>query len=97
MKSSKKLSNITPAMFLVVILLALVQIFIAHQLVTAGKKVGELEKLAAKIEIQNEKLKEEINQNGSLVIVSQRAEKLGFKKANDLFYLTSEVPVALGF
>ena len=88
-------SGVTRAFFWLVVSLTLVQIFVAHQIATAGKQVSELEVRAENLRAENNRLKEIISQQGSLVVVRERAQNLGFKPAKDIFYLTSEIPVAL--
>ena len=96
MAKKKKTFNLVKILLASVLGLALVQIFISHRLATAGKLVAEFETETVRIKAENERLEEKINQEGSLAIISQKATELGFKPIDQIVYLTSEVPVALG-
>lgn len=79
-----------------VLILSLIQLLISHRLATTGEVVKELETKAAQVEQENAIFKEEISQKGSLTEVSQKAEQLGLVRTSSVFYLTSQIPVALG-
>ncbi|MCX6725802.1 MAG: hypothetical protein NT052_00590 [Candidatus Shapirobacteria bacterium] len=75
--------------------LSLTQLVISHSLATTGGKMRQLEEKASVLAEQNRVLAEEINQMGSLTRVASEAQKLGLIKANQIFHLSSQVPVAL--
>jgi len=92
----KKTFGILKIVVVSILFLALTQIYVSHRLATAGKLVGKLEEEAEKIRMENGKIKELVSQKGSLSVVFEKAEKLGFTPVGEVFYLTSEIPVALG-
>ena len=93
----KRLFGLIRVFGLVVLFLALVQIFACYHLATAGKHLSELEIEATDLKAGNKLLKEEISKQGSLSLVIEKAEGLGFVSAEEVLYLTSGVPVALGY
>lgn len=96
MKKKISKTNLLKLLLAAVIVLALIQVYASHRLSTAGKLVAELEEKAEKIQSENKLLKEEINQLGSLSVIYQKAQSLGFKPASQIVYLSSEIPVAMG-
>lgn len=94
-KKSKSLGMIK-IVFVSILVLALFEIYISHRLATAGKTVGEAEAQAAVVRAENERLQEVMNQKSSLAVIFAKAQELGFKSAENIFYLSSEIPVALG-
>jgi hypothetical protein len=96
-KKPKKVSLGMVKLFLFCILfLTLVKLYVSHRLATAGKLVAELENKAQAIAVENERLEELISQQSALLPVYTKAEKLGFRPIEKIFYLASEAPVALG-
>jgi len=96
-KQKKGLLNLVKIFLLLVIFLGLVQVYLSQRLASAGKAVADLEKEAAEISLENEKLLENLNNQGSLAVVFEKAQSLGFRPANEVLYFTSEVPVALNY
>lgn len=98
MNKERKNKNhrLTPIIIGLVLILCLIQLFISHRLANTGEGVKEFEIRAVQIGQENTRLKEEINQTGSLTEVSQRAEQLGLTRTSNILYLTSQIPVALG-
>ena len=96
LKQTKRKLSLTSLVIGLAIVLGLVQLFISHRLATAGESVRILEARAAELEQINLLLEEEIAQTGSLQVVAKRAEELGFVRTDQVVYLTSPVPVALG-
>lgn len=80
---------------LLILFLALTQLYICQRLATAGKVVAELEVKAGQISAKNGEIKEQIVETGSLSYIYEKAQELGFKSVDRIVYLTSEVPVAL--
>jgi len=78
-----------------VMLLAGLQLVMAHCLATTGEQMRQLEDKASLMEKQNQLLIEEINKMGSLNRIATEAGKLGLVKANNFLSLTPQVPVAL--
>jgi cell division protein FtsL len=78
-----------------VLLLAGLQLVMAHCLATTGDQMRQLEDKASLIEKQNQLLSEEINKMGSLNRIATEAGKLGLVKANNFLNLTPQIPVAL--
>jgi len=78
-----------------VLLLASLQLVMAHCLATTGEQMRQLEDKASLIGKQNQLLTEEINKMGSLNQIASEAGKLGLVKANNFLNLTPQVPVAL--
>ncbi|HUW21994.1 MAG TPA: hypothetical protein VMW41_05030 [Candidatus Bathyarchaeia archaeon] len=94
-KRPKKFFYVVSIFFSLVLFLALVQIYVSHRLATAGKVVAELENEVLRTREENQKLCEGIDQKGSLSVISQKAQALGFRPLADIVYLTSGVSVAL--
>jgi len=78
-----------------VLLLAGMQLVMAHCLATTGEQMRQLEDKASLIQKENQLLSEEINKMGSLNRIASEAGKLGLVKANNFLNLTPQVPVAL--
>lgn len=78
-----------------VLLLAGLQLVMAHCLATTGDQMRQLEDKASLIEKENQLLTEEINKMGSLNRIASEAGKLGLVKADNFLNLTPQVPVAL--
>ena len=78
-----------------VLLLASLQLVMAHCLATTGEQMRQLEDKASLIGKQNQLLTEEINKMGSLNQIASEAGKLGLVKANNFLNLMPQVPVAL--
>lgn len=95
-KKKSKFLGMIKIVFASVLVLALFQIYISHRLATAGKIVGEMEAQAVMLRAGNERLQEAMNQKSSLAVIFAKAQELGFKSVENIFYLTSEIPVALG-
>ncbi|MFC1727659.1 hypothetical protein ACFL0Y_04005 [Patescibacteria group bacterium] len=95
-KKTKKTSRKSPLVIIVglVLVLSFVQLLISHRLAAYGRVVRELEDKAGQLEKENKQLEEEIGQIGSLINISQRAEKLGLIKVDHVLQLTPQVPVA---
>lgn len=78
-----------------VLLLAGMQLVMAHCLATTGEQMRQLEDKANLIGKENQLLSEEINKMGSLNQIASEAGKLGLVKANNFLNLTPQIPVAL--
>lgn len=78
-----------------VLILAIIQLVVAHRLATLGEVVHLCENKAVQLEQENLKMAEGISQVGSLSKISLRAEELGFVHANKVVHLTPQIPVAL--
>lgn len=78
-----------------VLLLAGLQLVMAHGLATTGEQMRQLEEKASLIQKENQLLTEEINKMGSLNQIASEAGKLGLVKANNFLNLMPQVPVAL--
>jgi len=89
--------NLPILIIVLVIALALVQLFITNRLSTAGGSIKEMEIQASRLEDKNEQLRQDVNRFGSLRRISQEAEKAGFVANSQLFYLTPEIPVAMNY
>lgn len=78
-----------------VLILALIQLIVAHRLSNLGAVIDLCENQAARLEQENLKIAEEISQVGSLSKISLKAENLGFVRANKVIHLAPQIPVAL--
>lgn len=89
----------TPKLILViavlVLVLALVQLAISHQLATTGDKIRHLEKETSLLDEENRFLSEQISQIGSLSKISTMAEDLGLVRSTQVVHLTPQISVAL--
>lgn len=88
-------SKLFITIIIVVVFLSLVQLFISHNLATAGGKVRTLEAEIKRLEKENAILASEINKTASLSRIVVEAEKIGLSKATHVFHLIPEVPVAM--
>jgi cell division protein FtsL len=101
MKNKTKLlgsSGTRKLVFVVVIsvlLLALTQLAISHQLANSGEKIRRFEEETARLEEENRALIEQISKLSSLSKISLQAEKLGFLRTTRVLHLTPQVSVAL--
>lgn len=64
-----------------VLILAVIQLIVAHRLATLGGVINLCENKAAWLEQENLKTAQEISQIGSLSKISLKAEELGFVRA----------------
>jgi len=102
-KNKKTKKGPTPPVFknnlavivVVVLVLALAQLVIAHDLASLGEKVRQAEKIATIKEQENKFLVEEIGRMGSLARVSSSASQLGLVRTTQVLHLVPQVPVAL--
>ncbi|MGB9706664.1 MAG: hypothetical protein ACPLXP_01125 [Microgenomates group bacterium] len=78
-----------------VLLLALAQLVVSHNLATLGGKLRQLEEKAAQLEEETRILTEEISSSTSLSKISLKAEELGFVRTTAVLHLTPQIPVAL--
>lgn len=94
----EKIRNNLPALVIsLVILLALVQLGLTHQLATSGQAVKELEIKTQRLKEKNEVLKQEVTDLGSLRRVVQKATEMGFVAQDELLPLKPEIPVAMNY
>lgn len=78
-----------------VLILAVIQLIVAHRLATLGGVINLCENKAIQLEQENLKMTETISQMGSLSKIFLKAEELGFVRANKVVHLTPQIPVAL--
>lgn len=71
-----------------------IQLVLANHLAAQGQKASDLEAKIKKIEEENKDLKMQINKQGSLKEVQEKAERLGFKKPQKFFFVKENFPVA---
>lgn len=95
-KKKKKKNKLICLIVGLVLLLAGFQLVITQRLAAAGEKVKQLEARAIQVESANLLLEEEIAQTGSLTLLIQKAQKLGFVRTSQVIHLTPQLPVALG-
>lgn len=96
-ENKQKRKRIFPKVVIfVALILALVQLTISHRLASSGGRLNELENQASQVQKEIRLLEEEVNQMGSLSVVSQKAELLGMEKTQKIIYLRPQLPVALG-
>lgn len=94
-ENKNKKSKLFYLIVTLVLLLAGLQLVMAHCLATTGEQMRQLEDKANLIEKENQLLSEEINKMGSLNRIASEAGKLGLMKAGNFLNLTPQVPVAL--
>ena len=95
MKKEIKKPKLIVLIIFIIIGLSAAQLVISHRLATAGGKMRQLEEKISRIENDNKRLSEEINQMGSLSLISKTAQELGLVKAKSVLHLTPQIPVAL--
>ncbi len=81
--------------WILIFILFVLQILNFNHYATWGEKLNILENEKRIIEVENERLKKEIAQIGSLSFVKEKAQKAAFINASTYLYLTPQVPVAL--
>lgn len=79
----------------VVLVLALTQLAISHQLANTGEKIRQFEEETARLEEENRVLVEQASKLSSLSRISLQAEKVGFLRTTQVLHLTPQVSVAL--
>ncbi|MCL4382540.1 MAG: hypothetical protein M1575_00085 [Patescibacteria group bacterium] len=89
-----KLAKLTKTILVLNVILLLLQVFVANRLTTAGLTLSQTENETMILRDENEFLERKIASFSSLVSVSQKAAEAGYTKPK-LYYLVSEVPVAL--
>ena len=101
MKNKTKLSDISRARKLIyiivsfVLVLALTQLAISHQLANTGEEIRQLEQETARLEEENRALIEQTSKLSSLSKISLEAENGGFLRTTRVLHLTPQVSVAL--
>ena len=75
----------------------MLQVVISNELATLGKRLGQLDTQVSYEADLNEALSTEVASASSLLVLRERAQKLGFVEptATQIMSLTLEVPVAL--
>lgn len=89
-----KLAKLTKTILVLNIILLLLQVLVANRLTTAGLTLSQMDSKVMTLRDENEFLERKIATFSSLVQVSQKAAEAGYVKPK-LYYLVSEVPVAL--
>ncbi|MFH1289167.1 MAG: hypothetical protein ABIH88_00420 [Patescibacteria group bacterium] len=87
--------NIPIFLIIIIVFLAVAQIFITHSLASSSAVAGEIELKIARLEEETEILKGEINELGSLRRVISEAEAHGFMAQIDMIYLSEAEAVAM--
>lgn len=79
------------------IILVVLQVVISNELAMLGKRLGQLDTQVSRETDLNEALSTEVASASSLLVLRERAQKLGFIEptAKQIMSLTLEVPVAL--
>ena len=78
---------------LLVVGMTVVQIVVSHKLSTAGIELSSMQNERTDLSFENEKLRQKIASESSLLIITKKAQNLGFEKAN--FVYLDNPPVAL--
>ena len=65
----------------------ILEIWLANRLSTSGEEINKLERLAINLRMQNQQLKNQIDEKSSLIFISSQAQKLGFDKISKIQYL----------
>jgi len=86
----KKTARIFKVLIFILVFLAVFQMVVANQLVTAGGKLGQIDEKIKRLEEENELLKKEIAIFSSLSTIAEKAKEIGFLKAENFLYLTEE-------
>lgn len=75
---------------LIVILVAVVEIWAVNRLATFGSEISRLESARASLELENSIIEKNIADKSSLLEVSKSSGSLGFIKAQKIDYLTPQ-------
>jgi len=78
-----------------ILFLAMIKLLTFYWLSTDGEKIRQFENKAQFLEAENHLLMDQINQTGSLSIISSKAEQLGFVRTTRVVHLSTQLPVAL--
>lgn len=81
--------------FLVICVLAVVQILVANRLVAQGDLIKKCETEAYWLKEENQRMENEIIKLSSLTSIASRSAELAFKKETSVLYLPRPVTVAL--
>lgn len=81
--------------FITILLLSFLKVILSNALATNGTIISRINEKIATTNGENQKLKEEIAQLGSLKRISQEAIKSGFVSNGTVVSVSMEIPIAL--
>ncbi len=90
----KKLILVASTLFIVVIVLAVLQVMMTNMLSTDGAQLSELQAEVSRYKRENALLSEKILQASSLTTISEKATEQGFASTAQT-YLSAPLPLAL--
>lgn len=93
-KSQKKIFKLIKISLGLLILVFIVEIWVANRLSTYGEQIQSIKESHARLILENQILENSIAQNQSLELIERKAQFLGFINIKDLEYIRSS-PVAL--
>ncbi|MBI2611427.1 hypothetical protein HYW54_01635 [Candidatus Gottesmanbacteria bacterium] len=93
-KEIKRRSLLPIVLIIMVVVLAVVQMFILNSLATKGAKLTKTEKEVEKIAKENELFQAKVASSSSMTTIFARAKLLGLVNSPETRSLTSPLPVA---
>lgn len=71
----------------------ILEIWLVNRLSTYGEQISRLEKTALDLQLENQILKNQIDQKKSIQFVAKQAKDLGFDRSYSIEYFNPESPV----
>lgn len=93
----KKIEKLTKFFGFLILILLVCQLLASQRLAISGKQLLELELQAKDISSRNQLLSYQVNLQGSLTEIEKRARELGFRTIDNVWQVSSPVPLAYGF
>ncbi len=94
MRSIRNLIQKPFIIYLLVIILAVFQIFISNRLANYGEKLSNLAQKTNEKTLDNERIKKKIASFSAITTLSLKAKELGFEKKAQVMYLDDRYSVA---
>lgn len=91
----KRMKKFVKLIIFLVIFLGVFQVIISNQLSTLGSELLLIEKETGRLRDENGRLKQKIASSSSLSTITLKAQRFGFEKKAEFFYLETQIPVAL--
>lgn len=74
---------------LLIFLISIIEIWVVNRLSTYGEQINKLSQTKTSLTLENQILKNQISQKGSLQEIGQKAAGLGYEKIKNVEYINS--------
>jgi cell division protein FtsL len=78
----------------VLVVFGILTVYVTIEAATSGAKLAELERRAAELSEENQRLSGEIVRSSSLRDLGEKAEEMGFSKPSEVVYISEKEAVA---